>query len=112
MAGAILWPHNTTAAIAKPVGGQMGVALGLIEASRRPRWANVKYASPTRISAKKSGWNRGALCPSLRTLMAYVVLILPKLEAQLVSPVEHLLRQTIPAVLVGSCASTPNYHQL
>ena len=37
MAGAIRGPHNKMAAMAKPVGGQMGVALGLIEASRRPR---------------------------------------------------------------------------
>ena len=37
MAGAIRLPHNKMAAMAKPVGGQMGVALGLIEASRRPR---------------------------------------------------------------------------
>jgi hypothetical protein len=36
-AGAIREPHNKIAAIAKPVGGQIGVTLGLIEASRRPR---------------------------------------------------------------------------
>jgi len=30
------------AAMAKPVGGQIGVALGLIEASRRPKLASVK----------------------------------------------------------------------
>ena len=37
MAGAIRKPHNKMAAMAKPVGAQMGVALGLTEASRRPR---------------------------------------------------------------------------
>ena len=33
----------------KPVAGQTAVALGLIEASCRPRPANVKYTIPTRI---------------------------------------------------------------
>src|SRR5215475_11708830 len=40
--------------MAKPVGGQIGVALGLIEASRSPSVASVKYATPTRISVPTS----------------------------------------------------------
>src|SRR5262249_32810425 len=63
MAGAIRWPHNRTAAMAKPVGGQIGVELGLIEANRRPRSASAKYANPTRISATASVVSRTGPLP-------------------------------------------------
>src|SRR5262249_23669805 len=73
MAGAIRLLHNKMAAMAKPVGGQIGVALGLIEASRKPKLATVKYASPTKRSATASdpsGWARGSSGPgSVATLM-------------------------------------------
>jgi hypothetical protein len=42
IAGHIRIPHNTTAASAKPVGAQIGLALGLIEASRKPSLASTK----------------------------------------------------------------------
>jgi hypothetical protein len=72
MAGAIRGPHNKMAAMAKPVGGQMGVALGLIDARCRPRPASAKYAIPTRIrrtASDPSGWARGGSRPLRRKLV-------------------------------------------
>ena len=42
MAGKMRYPSSNTAANARPVGGQMGVALGLIEASNKPALAHPK----------------------------------------------------------------------
>ena len=41
IAGEMRYPRSKTAAKASPVGGQMGVALGLIEASNRLNLANA-----------------------------------------------------------------------
>src|SRR5262245_7713586 len=42
IAGATRYPRSSTAASASPVGGQIGVALGLIDASARPSFASAK----------------------------------------------------------------------
>src|SRR6266511_3766809 len=42
IAGAIRYPRSSTAANASPVAGQIGVALGLIEASAKPALARTK----------------------------------------------------------------------
>jgi hypothetical protein len=42
IAGQARYPHTSTAASAKPVGGQIGVALGLMEASASPPFARAK----------------------------------------------------------------------
>ena len=42
IAGATRYPRNSTAASANPVGGQIWVALGLIEASASPTLASTK----------------------------------------------------------------------
>ena len=42
IAGATRYPRSSTAASANPVGGQIGVALGLIEATSRPSFASAK----------------------------------------------------------------------
>ena len=42
IAGQMRGPRSNTAASAKPAGGQIGVALGLIEASNRPLFASAK----------------------------------------------------------------------
>jgi hypothetical protein len=42
MAGETRYPSNSTAAKARPVAGQIGVALGLIEASNKPALAQTK----------------------------------------------------------------------
>ena len=41
IAGQIRRPPSSTAASARPVGGQIGLALGLIEASRKPSLAST-----------------------------------------------------------------------
>src|SRR5215470_10993805 len=41
-AGHIRYPHSSAEASASPVGGQMGVALGFIDASSRPSFAAAK----------------------------------------------------------------------
>src|SRR6266478_561979 len=46
IAGQTRRPLNRTAAKARPVGGQIGVALGWIEARVRPTFARTKYATP------------------------------------------------------------------
>ena len=42
IAGEIRLPNNMTAANANPVGGQIGLALGWIDASARPTFASTK----------------------------------------------------------------------
>ena len=42
IAGQIRKPASNTAASARPVGGQIGLALGLIEANRSPSLASTK----------------------------------------------------------------------
>ena len=42
IAGQTRKPPSSTAASAKPVGGQIGLALGLMEASRKPSLASTK----------------------------------------------------------------------
>ena len=42
IAGQTRRPQSSTAASARPVGGQIGLALGLMEASCRPSFASTK----------------------------------------------------------------------
>jgi hypothetical protein len=42
IAGKIRYPHNITAAMAKPVGAQIGVTLGWVEANLKQRNASTK----------------------------------------------------------------------
>ena len=42
MAGATRYPSSNAADNARPVGGQIGVALGLMDASNRPAFAHTK----------------------------------------------------------------------
>ena len=73
MAGAIRLPHSKMAAMAKPVGGQMGVALGLIEASRSPRSASAKYATQQGLALRRQDRVVDARC--LLGLLGALVLL-------------------------------------
>jgi hypothetical protein len=42
IANAVRYPQRSTTAMANPVAGQIGVALGWIDASCRPKYAVVK----------------------------------------------------------------------
>src|SRR5690349_9432285 len=55
IAGPARYPVRITIANANPVGGQIGLALGLIEARDRPSLASAKYATAT---AKNSAARR------------------------------------------------------
>src|SRR5712691_3874798 len=61
-------PRNRTTASAKPVGGQIGLALGCSEARLKPSFARMRYAKPMARSSKPYLASR--LRPALRRVPA------------------------------------------
>src|SRR5437868_9938033 len=51
IAGQTRYPNKRTAASAMPVGGHIGEALGLTDASDKPAFAETKYRTPTARSS-------------------------------------------------------------